>query len=478
MSGGGWRPWCVWCAHICNLQVVGALARVMRHTVRERVEWQTPVVARLMQGTLHALTQLVAHMAPVAQALSCRSLKRLIFNLLSSLLHPRVASQGVGESGEAAQGSAKADEAAKQMLASMNALLMHALKRAQANRVLSVLIRFLYQRPADRWQEGEDQGHDEGDDDGEMDQALSPELVEAVLKCLLEMARRMRTYLAHLDIDLLLFDIHQFLTLHPPSRFRGQEFKPLRLLKTIINELVKLRGQEIRKHLTLIPVDTNPTLCSYLDLVFKQQRVESSFAPGSTLPRHTQAPAQDGLEAAEEGFQGRLSMQGDAFAGAFHVRGGGNAGERKREEAAEDACQGAPLHAADARTEASNEVLEVSEVLVSETVQGQAPAGAQAVGAEALRALLASRPAISTQVHATHVTGQPLPVSNHVTGDHATSDHAGEVQWAHGWRTNLSLNLPDMSAVPAAATAAAALKGPGATDKLINKYQALRCRAA
>ena len=208
-----------------NLQVVGALARVMGHTVRERVEWQTPVVARLMQGTLHALTQLVAHMAPVAQALSCRCLKRLIFNLLSSLLHPRVASQSVGESGEAVKGSAKADEAAKQMLACMNALLMHALKRAQANRVLSVLIRFLYERPAERSQEGEDEG--------EMDQALGPELVEAVLKCLLEMARRMRAYLAHLDIDLLLLDIHEFLTYHPPSRYRGQEFKPLRLLKTV-----------------------------------------------------------------------------------------------------------------------------------------------------------------------------------------------------------------------------------------------------
>jgi len=81
----------------------------------------------------------------------------------------------------------------------------------------------------------------------------------------------MKSYIHILDIDLLLLDIHEFLTIHPPSQYRGVEFKPLRLLKTIINQLVNLRGQEIRDHLTLIPVHTNPTLCSYLDLVFKHQ---------------------------------------------------------------------------------------------------------------------------------------------------------------------------------------------------------------
>ena len=56
-------------------------------------------------------------------------------------------------------------------------------------------------------------------------------------------------------------------------------------------------------------------------------------------------------------------------------------------------------------------------------------------------------------------------------------DEAGQVQGANASLTKLSLNLPDKSAVPVAA-AAAALKGPGATDMLINKYQALRSRGA
>lgn len=58
---------------------------------------------------------------------------------------------------------------------------------------------------------------------------------------------------------------------HPPSKYRGREFRPLRLLKTILNELVKLKGTGIKGHLSLVPVDTKPTLCSYLDLVLQQQ---------------------------------------------------------------------------------------------------------------------------------------------------------------------------------------------------------------
>ena len=66
-------------------------------------------------------------------------------------------------------------------------------------------------------------------------------------------------------------DPSRFLVAHPPSKYRGREFRPLRLLKTILNELVKLKGAGIRDHLSLVPVDTKPTLCSYLDLVLQQQ---------------------------------------------------------------------------------------------------------------------------------------------------------------------------------------------------------------
>eukprot|EP00960_Hanusia_phi_P030982 748996-Hanusia_phi.AAC.7 len=69
---------------------------------------------------------------------------------------------------------------------------------------------------------------------------------------------------------MLLYDAHMFLVAHPPSKYRGREFRPLRLLKTILNELVKLKGEGIRMHLSLVPVESKPTLCSYLELVLQQ----------------------------------------------------------------------------------------------------------------------------------------------------------------------------------------------------------------
>ena len=38
---------------------------------------------------------------------------------------------------------------------------------------------------------------------------------------------------------------------------------PLRLMKTILNELVKLKGPTITQHMSLVPLDNNPTIISY-----------------------------------------------------------------------------------------------------------------------------------------------------------------------------------------------------------------------
>jgi hypothetical protein len=244
-------------AACCN-PLVAALAQLMGDAVACGAEWGSPVVTQTMHATLHALTQMLEHTSLVPRALDCDSIRLLLHHLICSLLHPRLAAlhKDAAEVGTANGSGSQVDEAVKETVRSMNALLMHLLQQAQPNRILSVLIGFLYSDaqagsagalPADSAERG-----------GE--NKKKQKLMDAVLKCLLDMTRRMRCYIDELDIDLLLLDIHDFLTLHPPSLYRGFEFKPLRLLKTIINELVRLKGSGIRRHLTLVPVDTNPTL--------------------------------------------------------------------------------------------------------------------------------------------------------------------------------------------------------------------------
>jgi hypothetical protein len=313
------------------------------------------------------------------------------------------------------------------MQASINALLINVLKKAQANRVLSVLIRFLYQpQLPEGSKEGESSAWRACSTASEPALAygpLAPEFVEGVLKCLLEMARRMRTYLALLDIDLLLLDIHQFLTHHPPSKYKGQEFKPLRLLKTMINELVKLRGQEIREHLTLVPVDTNPTVCSYLDLVLKQQVAEDLVLkhqePVPGAQQHP-TPAHHVLVVGEGGLEGACKDGGT--------------------EAAEASAQSfVPSHQATVR------VLETPQPGASSRPPNQAhPANGQV-------------PTVTCTVSAT------------VSLDKAGSDSKSLVPG------DFREDVQDKSAV--GAVPALPLKGPGATDELIIKYQALRSGA-
>lgn len=102
------------------------------------------------------------------------------------------------------------------------------------------------------------------------DRPASAEFLDGVLRCLLEKAKNMVAYMPKLDVDMLLYDCHMFLVSHPPSKYRGKEFRPLRLLKTILNELVKIKAEGIRVHLSLVPVETKPTLCSYIELVLQQ----------------------------------------------------------------------------------------------------------------------------------------------------------------------------------------------------------------
>jgi cytoskeleton-associated protein 5 len=48
----------------------------------------------------------------------------------------------------------------------------------------------------------------------------------------------------------------------------GADDKPLRMVKTVLHELVKLRGTAIKGHLSLVPIDAEPQpiILAYIDL--------------------------------------------------------------------------------------------------------------------------------------------------------------------------------------------------------------------
>lgn len=48
----------------------------------------------------------------------------------------------------------------------------------------------------------------------------------------------------------------------------GADDKPLRMVKTVLHELVKLRGTAIKGHLSMVPIDMElqPIILAYIDL--------------------------------------------------------------------------------------------------------------------------------------------------------------------------------------------------------------------
>ena len=207
--------------------------------------------ARAVKYALHAGHQLFATLPEVGRTVQQSTIGRLMEELLL------LASSEAGRS---------QDDDMLVLSRGTEELIMDVLGGADPNAVFTTLIRFLYEGAC--LSGGQEPPAD---------------LISNVLRCLMEMARRMPAYMGLLRVDTLLYDAHLFLVAHPPSKYRGREFRPLRILKTILNELVKLKGEGIREHLTLVPVESKPTLCSYLDLVLQQHAAAGRPMPASAV---------------------------------------------------------------------------------------------------------------------------------------------------------------------------------------------------
>lgn len=101
-------------------------------------------------------------------------------------------------------------------------------------------------------------------------------LVDNIVNGLIASTKLLSSNIKRLDIDTVLYGIHLFFEAHPPTTWRGQKDLPLRAAKTILSELVKCKGENIRNHLSRIPVDAYPIIISYLELLIKQEETKAA----------------------------------------------------------------------------------------------------------------------------------------------------------------------------------------------------------
>jgi hypothetical protein len=115
---------------------------------------------------------------------------------------------------------------------------------------------------------------------------------ELVVKCLLKLTKALQSTIDRIQIDILLMDLHQFLTSNPPTQFKNKDDLPLRTVKTILNELVKVKGPSIRTHLSFIPTHKNPLIVSYIELMLTnaQKQKEKEGGTDASNSSHSNLP--------------------------------------------------------------------------------------------------------------------------------------------------------------------------------------------
>nr|XP_043618716.1 protein MOR1 isoform X2 [Erigeron canadensis] len=182
----------------------------------------------------------------LAHAVNQRTLDNLITELLLWLLDERVSRMDDGS----------------QLLKALNVLMLKILDNAERTSSFVVLINLLKPLDPSRWP---------SPPSTESFSSRNMKFSDLVVKCLIKLTKVLQSTIYEVDLDRILQSIHiylQELGMEEIRRRAGADDKPLRMVKTVLHELVKLRGTAIKGHLSLVPIDMEPQpiILAYIDL--------------------------------------------------------------------------------------------------------------------------------------------------------------------------------------------------------------------
>jgi len=101
-------------------------------------------------------------------------------------------------------------------------------------------------------------------------------LIEIIVKCLLKITKQLSKTIDKIDVDILLMDVDQFLNVS--DSYRSTDL-PLRSAKTILSELIKIKGESIRNHLTLIRASKNSPIERYIRMILSSAHTDAPSEP-------------------------------------------------------------------------------------------------------------------------------------------------------------------------------------------------------
>ncbi|CAL9135877.1 unnamed protein product [Musa acuminata var. zebrina] len=199
----------------------------------------------------------------LAHAVKESTLDNLITELLLWLLDERVPLMDDGS----------------QLLKALNVLMLKILDNAERTSSFVVLINLL--RPLDslRWPSPVS---------SEALVTRNQKFSDLVVKCLIKLTKVLQSTIYEVDLDRILQSIHVYLQelgMEEIRRRAGADDKPLRMVKTVLHELVKLRGTAIKGHLSMVPIDTEPQpiILAYIDLNLQTLAAARMLTPSGPM---------------------------------------------------------------------------------------------------------------------------------------------------------------------------------------------------
>ncbi|CAN1226033.1 Protein MOR1 [Linum grandiflorum] len=182
----------------------------------------------------------------LAHAVKESTLDSLITELLLWLLDERVPHMDDGS----------------QLLKALNVLMLKILDNADRTSSFVVLIKLLRPLDPSRWPLPAST---------EAFAIRNQKFSDLVVKCLIKLTKVLQSTIYDVDLDRILQSIHiylQELGMEEIRKRAGADDKPLRMVKTVLHELVKLRGAAIKGHLSMVPIDMKPQpiILAYIDL--------------------------------------------------------------------------------------------------------------------------------------------------------------------------------------------------------------------
>ncbi|KAI3466656.1 hypothetical protein Pfo_023319, partial [Paulownia fortunei] len=182
----------------------------------------------------------------LAHAVEESSLNSLVTELLLWLLDERVPRMDDGS----------------QLLRALNVLMLKILDNADRTSSFVVLINLMRPLDPSKWPSPAA---------NESLATRNQKFSDLVVKCLIKLTKVLQNTIYDVDLDRILQSIHIYLQELGMDEIRkraGADDKPLRMVKTVLHELVKLRGTAIKGHLSMVPIDMQPQpiILAYIDL--------------------------------------------------------------------------------------------------------------------------------------------------------------------------------------------------------------------